>query len=99
MLEKPKRIVNEEILDVYRQGQCMICDRYGVDPCHIRTRGAGGPDADFNLLKMCREHHTEQGQIGFMKMVSRYPVMILILKAKGWTMSEDGKLWHPELER
>lgn len=99
MHEKPKRIVDEEILEYFRHGQCMICSKHGVDPCHIRSRGSGGPDADFNLLKLCRNCHQQQHQYGFKKMIELYPVLILILKVKGWTMSEDGKLHHPQLEK
>jgi predicted restriction endonuclease len=29
----------------------------GLDPHHIRSKGAGGQDVPENLITLCREHH------------------------------------------
>lgn len=98
---KPKRHIDQEAIESIKIGQCMLCGNPQVDACHIRSRGAGGPDKDWNLLRMCREHHTQQHKMGFQWMCRKYPVLFLILRAKGWELQKtfDGKfdLWHPNL--
>ena len=66
---KPKRIKNRAVLDYVvhkRDGICMWglthpgeqgpCSP-GLDPHHITNRGAGGDDAEENLITLCRWHH------------------------------------------
>lgn len=55
-----------------RDLECLVCGAWGVDPAHVRTRGAGHgawielPDGTVvgNVSRLCREHHDEQGRIG-----------------------------------
>lgn len=43
------------------------------DPHHVKSRGAGGPDAE-NLVPFCREHHSECHTIGIIEFQLRYNV-------------------------
>lgn len=64
--------------------QCSVCGKFDVDRCHIKTKGSGGTwDAD-NILFMCRQHHTEQHQIGWVKFLTKYPNIEWELNEKGW---------------
>lgn len=96
MFPKKIRVQDKELLKSIRAQPCCICVRQAVDACHIRSRGAGGPDAAFNLIPMCRMHHAQQHQIGFIKMILLYPPLRFRLSKMGWQWSEDN-LWHPDL--
>ncbi len=41
------------------------------DPHHVKSRGAGGPDAE-NMVPLCRAHHSELHQIGVTEFQLRY---------------------------
>lgn len=43
------------------------------DPHHVKTRGAGGIDAD-NLVPLCRYHHDEVGRIGSISFQVQYNI-------------------------
>lgn len=78
---------------------CLVCERRDVDRCHIRSRGAGGSDEPRNIMYLCREHHTEQHQIGMITFNDKYPDVPRALVRKGWSLQRiNGKrvLWHPE---
>jgi hypothetical protein len=92
-IHKPKRHVDQDILEKYRRRPCDVCGLRGPsDPAHIGTRGAHYPDVDWNLYSGCRLHHTEQGQIGFYKMVQKYPFFGQLLAQKGWVFDGNKKL-------
>lgn len=97
-MEVPKqcRIVDEELIEKYRKRSCDICGVRPCDPCHIGSRGAGNPDADWNLYSGCRVHHAEQGQLGFFKFCEKYPFFRQVLAAKGWQFDGNKKLRRTE---
>ena len=80
---KKKRIVDKEVLKLFRGKPCEICGK-SSDPCHIKTRGSGGDDHYSNLISFCRVHHTEQGTVGWLKFANKYPIVKIILSCKGW---------------
>jgi len=90
MFVKKRRIVDQEILEHYRNRPCDICcKRAPSDPSHIKTVRTGGDDAHWNLTSMCRECHTTWHQIGISSFFLRHPHFEILLKQKGW--SWDGK--------
>lgn len=80
---KPVRIKDKKQLQDAREKRCIICGQ-NSDPCHVKSRGAGGHDVADNLLSLCRRHHTEQHQVGWIGLIERYPVVELHLDEKGW---------------
>lgn len=81
---------------------CIVCGRTPVDQCHIRSKGAGGPDEEFNLVPQCRQHHREQHDLNWWRYIHKYPQVWKALEAKGWEWNEVlgiMKLWHPNLGR
>lgn len=53
----PKRW--QQIVDS-KQGPCRVCGAPPPnDPAHIIGRGQGGPDSEWNVLPLCREHHSQ----------------------------------------
>lgn len=91
-LDKPKRHVDQELLDKYRKRSCDICGMFPSDPSHLRSRGAGGDDVDDNLSSLCRVHHTELGLLGHFKMSRKYPFYGQILAQKNWIFNGEKKL-------
>lgn len=68
---------SEEALDFIRGLNCSVCLIVGVDPHHVKTRGAGGKDTLDNLMPLCREHHTEIHKIGKKTFFKKYEEKIL----------------------
>jgi len=58
-LPKPVRLRDPAALQRARdRGYCEHCGRRCMpDPHHIRSRGAGGPDTDDNLISLCPKCH------------------------------------------
>lgn len=92
MIEKMKRLQDEKMLEKFRKRRCVICGIFPCDPCHIKSVGSGGPDEHWNLMSLCRVHHTEQHSIGFYKMSEKYPFFKQTLGEKGWTFDGNKKL-------
>jgi hypothetical protein len=104
MIPKPSRLRDERVLQNRRDQPCIVCGRSAPsDPSHIRSRGAGGPDTDWNVVSMCRDHHNEWHGVGRLTFVSRYPAFGQFLKAMGWVIEavgqgvEDVEFWHPKV--
>ena len=86
---------NKDIRAEYYSKHCLVCNRRGCDPCHIKTFGSGGVDEYWNLMPLCRAHHTEQHQIGIISFYKKYPTVALYMEANGWKieiMSSKPKL-------
>jgi len=84
---KPKRIENKQLKQDYYSKKCLVCNRIGSDPAHIKTVGSGGHDEKSNLMPLCREHHTEQHQVGIGTFSLKYSTVESYLNAHGWEIS------------
>lgn len=94
---KTKRLVDEFVLENVRKQRCCICNRFPVDASHIKSRGSGGPDKEFNVVPHCRNHHVEWHQIGQSRFLNKYPAFALKLELMGWIWDANGDLTHPDL--
>jgi HNH endonuclease len=83
---KPTRHTDPEACALVRDKPCIVCGGWPTDCAHIRSRGAGGPDTPWNLLPLCRRHHTEQHARGFVWMSKRYPPVTFELYRRGWRL-------------
>lgn len=63
--------------------QCLICRKL-AEIHHIKTRGSGGSDEPYNLVPLCREHHTEIHTKGNSFMANKYKSFKDFLEANGW---------------
>lgn len=97
MFPKNKRLEDRAFLDRVAKQRCCICNKWPSDPSHIRTKGSGGPDVEWNVAPHCRLHHTEWGG-SWSRFCKRYPSFMRWLTSRGWYV-EGGKLHHPGLER
>lgn len=67
---------------------CSLCNLYGENH-HIKTRGSGGKDDDWNLIPLCRNHHMEIHRIGPIRFLKKYSKAKEIFAAKGWYISDE----------
>ncbi len=98
MVPKQKRKIDEEVLEKARHRPCVICGAWPVDAAHIVSRGAGGPDEEFNILSLCRLHHQMQHKIGFVRMIEKFPPLRFHMKKLGWTWIM-GRMWNNRLSK
>lgn len=96
---KRKRHKDPELLASVRVRRCCVCGNPGYsDPSHVRSRGAGGPDTTWNVVPMCRIHHSIWHARGVNHFLFHYPAFELTLQALGWEIvREEGyetKLRH-----
>lgn len=96
-MKKPRRKVDRQFLNSFYRQQCRACGRVGCDPCHIKSRGAGGGDEIGNVIGLCREHHTEQHAKGWRHMSAKYPGVRYFLEFYGWKFDEWGRISRPQI--
>lgn len=85
---KKCRINDPKLRAQFKKNPCIICKQYPTDPCHIRSRGAGGDDVPDNLISLCRSCHIIQHQYGLVAMAEKYPQFRWVLENKGWKIVE-----------
>jgi hypothetical protein len=91
-LAKPSRRKDRKLLTGVKSHPCTACgSRREVDPAHVRGRGAGGGDEEWNVMPLCRLHHMEQTAMGWDRFAERHPLIWLWLVKAGWGF-EGGKL-------
>ena len=71
---------------------CIICSKK-ADRAHIKTRGSGGSDDAWNLMSLCRMHHTEQHASGWFKFANKYPIVMKELEFQGWRFEDNFGMW------
>jgi hypothetical protein len=74
-----------------RKTPCLVCQDRVVDVAHIKSRGSGGTDDEWNLMPLCRKHHTEQHTIGIISFIQKYLTVSIYLSDQGWFLY-NGKL-------
>jgi hypothetical protein len=74
-----------------KKPKCVICWN-DADRAHIKSRGSGGCEEDWNLMHLCRWHHQRQHMAGWWLMSQEFEEVADELKVKGWGFDEWGKL-------
>jgi hypothetical protein len=64
--------------------QCIVCGQPGAERHHIKTRGSGGTDDEWNIMYLDRRHHQEVHQIGIITFTEKYEVVRRYLELNGW---------------
>lgn len=83
---------NKKLRESFHKKRCLVCNKVGCDPCHIRTFAVTLCDDENNLMPLCREHHTEQGQIGIVTFLRKYPSVLSYVETLGFEIDYRGKL-------
>jgi hypothetical protein len=64
---------------------CLVSGcRNTAERHHLKTRGSGGTDDDWNILHICRTHHVEIHAIGFVRFFEKYPNIQNLVESRGW---------------
>jgi hypothetical protein len=74
-----------------RKTPCLVCRSTPCDVAHIKTQGSGGSDEAWNLMPICRRHHSEQHTIGILSFSSKYLQVATYMADHGWFI-HNGKL-------
>jgi hypothetical protein len=103
MLTKPQRIEDEELLARRRIEACWVCGRASRadlrnQASHIKTRGSGGDDLEWNVISKCARCHSEWGTVGAVTFIKRHPAFGSRIYALGWYVV-NGKLWNDKLAK
>jgi hypothetical protein len=83
VLAKPGRRQSKDERKRVRGKPCVVCGSTS-DACHVQSRGAGGGDESWNLVPMCRKHHSEQHKRGWFDMCQLYWSVEAALEERGW---------------
>lgn len=85
--------------------RCIACPPWSnktVEVCHIRSKGAGGCDEEWNLYPGCVEHHRLQHRIGIVTFFKQFHNVRAHFEEMGWRLEESvgrEKLWNEKLEK
>lgn len=98
MMQKKKRKEDKKLLEMIGQMPCCVCGYPPPsDAHHIRSRGSGGPDTAYNVMPMCRKHHSQYHQYGPSKFFKEYPHFAERLIEYGWVLYDGIAPWHHKL--
>ena len=86
--------------DFIRRQPCAACKApQPSDPAHIKSRGAGGKNEDWELMPLCRPCHIMQHKVGWKKMAEMFPGVLDELDIKGWSYDAIHKKWLNDNKR
>jgi hypothetical protein len=79
--KEPRRIFQTHRQFV-RRHDCVVpgCHEGPIEFAHVKSRGAGGHDAQG--ISLCLAHHREQHQVGIMTFQARYGIDLFALAAE-----------------
>ena len=76
-MNRDLKILCPKYLEHIRSKPCCVCMRSPVDADHLQARGTGSAKRnDLTAIPLCREHHSERGQIGNRRFEAKYPVKL-----------------------
>lgn len=86
-----------DIYNMFKREYCQACGCNGAFNAltidHIKTRGSGGSDEEYNCMTLCLSCHIEKGQKGVSHMAKRYPSYYEFLIEYGWKFDSFLKKW------
>lgn len=65
---------------------CIICGDKKTDYCHIKTKGSSGNNEPYNIMFLCRKHHSEQHAVGLYRFLKKYPEVEKEIIRLGWKL-------------
>ena len=71
---------------------CIICGAHG-EKHHFKSRGSGGTDDEWNIMYLCRKHHTEFHRIGATTFVNKYAQVRNWMIYNKWEFNEFKNKW------
>lgn len=89
LFPKGYRIENTKALEECKLKPCLVCGRGEADPHHLKSRGAGGDDVEWNLIPLCRNCHTAIHKMGLTTFAKTQSVVKEFLVKNGWELLND----------
>jgi hypothetical protein len=83
----------------YENIGCIVCGSWEVERTHIKSRGSGGSDGEWNIILMDRRCHQEQHTIGLNRFAMKYSAFKKELERKGWEWDLTLLRWSHVRER
>lgn len=78
-------------------GKCFLCSSNAQHRHHIKSKGSGGPDDDWNMMELCAHCHSHIHFIGLSEMVRRRPILREEIIRRGFEYCElRGKWFLPK---
>lgn len=75
--------------------RCTVTGCPGADLHRVLSRGAGGSDAECNLMPLQHRLHVEVEMIGLVRFAQKYPEARFWLLNNGWEFSAQLMTWFP----
>lgn len=74
---------------------CTACGAEFVDRCfhHVSHRSNLGPNEPWNMMPLCRRHHTDIHMLGKLNMGERFPKVKQWFLDNGWFLDESSRRW------
>lgn len=73
---------------------CVVCLRTPACLHHIKTRGSGGTDDDWNLMPLCLGHHNRVHAIGLRPFATHNSGAYNFLIKHGWEFDDIFNKWR-----
>lgn len=74
-MNRNAKIIDENYLNYVRLQPCLVCAKRPVDADHLKARGwEQAKRNDYSAIPLCREHHSERGQIGDVRFCDKYAI-------------------------
>lgn len=93
MFPKNRRVESQSTINEVKKMSCILCGATSnIDAHHLKSRGSGGGDEFFNLLPVCRAHHSLIHSQGLIRLAEGNPVVMIELNRRGWyvkTLSDE----------
>jgi hypothetical protein len=64
-----------------------------IEVHHLKSRGSGGGDHNWNCISTCREAHSNIHAIGLTKACFQYPALKKYLLIMGWEFDQNKQKW------
>lgn len=71
---------------------CRVCGKAGYERHHIIFRSHGGPDEDWNLVRLCRGCHRRAHGVGMMPPLTAWRLHLVAMTGRSYDQVDFG-LW------
>lgn len=97
---KRSGLSTQKLYKAIRVTPCICCGTLSEprDVAHIKSKGAGGPNTDWNCIPLCRRDHRLQHDQGWYVFLGIHIHLWEKLKAMGWEWIGT-KLWNEKLKK
>lgn len=95
-IPKPSTKRDRRLMESLRGRLCVVCGKSNqTTGSHLRSKGSGGPDTEWNVVPMCFYCHREWEDGGLQCFLSKHHRFEDYLEELGWEVLKfDGQRWR-----